>query len=1028
MKADEKNNKKDVDDQAPSEISVKNAKIIKLLSIISEKDNEISGLKRSNALSFNVGYLIVHAFKPWYNFFLLPIKIYKVYRKFNKLSVVPKLQTKKVIDNKKKIDFSSFPFSQEGEIKLKNVKVACILDPFSFNCFLPECNLLQISKSNWKNELVGFRPDMLFIESAWRGVDNSWHNLISKNTKELKNIIAWCNNNNIPTVFWNKEDPVHFKTFAKTANQFDFVFTTDIECINKYKDSFDNDNIFLLPFAAQPKIHNPIEKYNRINGFCFAGSYYPRYIERKKDLANFVSYLSQLKTFTIFDRNYYDNLPEHKFPDEYSDFINGGLSPDNIDIAYKGYDFGINLNSVKQSRTMFARRVFELLASNTLTISNFSKGVRLFFGKIVISSDNMNEVISNLDDYTEIAKKKIKLQGLRKVLSEHTYHDRLSFICSKINNSKIAINSPSIGMVLKSNDVEKIKNSIAQFDSQLYTNKKLYIITDTKNVYGDLITVFPQSISFNSLINNINDNWVGCLFVDDWYGVNYLTDLLLSSKYSNASVIGKSVYYEMDNENITLMHPERPYSIVNKISIRSSIIKKKVLKRMDNITLSNLSGLTEYIMPKILSIDEFNYCRNATQPTGKNLSIVSDIDIKNGFSLKQINNLNEDSKESYIIGDSEILLITNQYPSYDNLYRNGFVHSRVYEYVKNNISVDVFKLQKCEGVSYDEFKGVDITIGNKEILRNVIWNSKYKTILVHFLDTEMWDILKDINKEINIIVWVHGAEIQPWHRREFNYKNDEERKNAMTLSAKRMDFWKDLIKNHISNINFVFVSKYFAEESAYDIGQTIPMNRLHIIHNPISTTVFNYIKKPAEQRKKILSIRPYASAKYANDLSVKAILELSKRPWFNELEILFIGDGVLFDETIRPLACFKNITVKKGFISQSEIATLHKDYGVFLTPTRMDSQGVSRDEAMSSGLVPVTNAVTAIPEFVDSSCGILAEGEDWEGLASGIEKLYNNPDLFMKMSKAASDRVESQSSITQTIPKELKLILKNDLQ
>jgi glycosyltransferase involved in cell wall biosynthesis len=36
-------------------------------------------------------------------------------------------------------------------------------------------------------------------------------------------------------------------------------------------------------------------------------------------------------------------------------------------------------------------------------------------------------------------------------------------------------------------------------------------------------------------------------------------------------------------------------------------------------------------------------------------------------------------------------------------------------------------------------------------------------------------------------------------------------------------------------------------------------------------------------------------------------------------------------------------------------------------PSRTDTQGVSRDEAMSSGLVPVTNAVAAIPEFVDDT-------------------------------------------------------------
>ena len=76
----------------------------------------------------------------------------------------------------------------------------------------------------------------------------------------------------------------------------------------------------------------------------------------------------------------------------------------------------------------------------------------------------------------------------------------------------------------------------------------------------------------------------------------------------------------------------------------------------------------------------------------------------------------------------------------------------------------------------------------------------------------------------------------------------------------------------------------------------------------------------------------------------------------------------------------------------------------------MDTHGVSRDEAMSSGLVPVTNAVAAIPEFVDGSCGILADAEDADGMAKGIEKLFHEPALFTSMSIAASARVRRQTA------------------
>ncbi|HEG0289572.1 TPA: glycosyltransferase family 4 protein, partial [Campylobacter coli] len=174
------------------------------------------------------------------------------------------------------------------------------------------------------------------------------------------------------------------------------------------------------------------------------------------------------------------------------------------------------------------------------------------------------------------------------------------------------------------------------------------------------------------------------------------------------------------------------------------------------------------------------------------------------------------------------------------------------------------------------------------------------------------------------------------------------------------------------------------------------------------TSMFDYLPKSPDDRKKILSIRPFTSRKYANDLSIKAILELSKREFFKELEFFIAGDGVLFDELTNNLKSFKNITLYKGFLTQKEISNLHKKYGIFLNPTRMDAQGVSRDEAMSSGLVPITNNIAAIPEFVDSECGILVEPENAKALADAIEFLYKNPNEFMKLSINAAKRVRKQ--------------------
>ena len=171
-----------------------------------------------------------------------------------------------------------------------------------------------------------------------------------------------------------------------------------------------------------------------------------------------------------------------------------------------------------------------------------------------------------------------------------------------------------------------------------------------------------------------------------------------------------------------------------------------------------------------------------------------------------------------------------------------------------------------------------------------------------------------------------------------------------------------------------------------------------------------------------MTIKSFSSRIYANDLTAQGIVELSKRPWFKNLEFDIYGNGPLFEEVNRPLKKFSNVHLHQQFLNQAEIAAIHKRHGVYIGTTRADTQGVSRCEAMSSGLVPIANTCTAIPEFMDDDCGILIPAESYVELADAIERLYNDPELFLRLSENAAKRVRRQCSKEATIDKELALI------
>jgi glycosyltransferase involved in cell wall biosynthesis len=374
-----------------------------------------------------------------------------------------------------------------------------------------------------------------------------------------------------------------------------------------------------------------------------------------------------------------------------------------------------------------------------------------------------------------------------------------------------------------------------------------------------------------------------------------------------------------------------------------------------------------------------------------------------------------------IPGRGRHLVVSRGYPSYDNLYSYAYVHRRVQGYRHEGLAVDVFRLADGN-LGFAEFEGVDVAAGGLSDLETALRSNEYASVLVHALDRSLWSVLQAHAKPLRVVAWVHGAEIQPWYRRDFSFLDARDRERSIQRSDDRMAFWRELLSDWPDNLHLVFVSRHLVREVERDFGIELDPSRYEVIHNHIDEALFEYRPKQPSQRLRVLSIRPYSRPTYANDLVVKAILDLSTEPYFGELEFHLVGDGRLFEQTVEPLRGLPNVLLDQRFLSQRQIAELHAEYGVFLAPTRMDSQGVSRDEAMASGLVPVTTAVSAVPEFVDKSTGFLADAEDWRGLADSIRALYHDPDRFLAMSAAAAARVRAQSGREATLLREVALI------
>ncbi len=1152
------------------------------------EEQRVKAAKLKNTLSYQLGHTLIFSTKSWKGFFSLPLKLLalkKIAKERRGISVQSKKLPKPrpdtssvntradVIHLERAIEKLVLDTGDGITKALQRLKVASIMDEFTYLSYEPECNLLQLTPQNWLTELESFRPELLMVESAWRGKNDLWGNKVGHMSQEVVSIVEWCRSNNVPTIFWNKEDPVHFETFLNTAKLFDYVFTTDIDCISRYKTALGHEHIYFLPFAAQPKVNNPIEKYQRQDAFCFAGAYYAKYPERTRDLGDFLLSLPSFKPVEIYDRNFGKNIPDYQFPEEYQPFIVGTLPYSEIDKAYKGYYYSINLNSIKQSQSMFARRVFELLASNTITVSNFSRGVRAMFGDLVFTGDSGSELVRRLKHVAgnPLKVKQLRLMALRKVMLEHTYQDRLAYIYSKVSNTPFESILPAICVTAYARRIEECVTLMQHFTRQEYENKRLVIVTpnglDTSGLAleGNVTLLSASDAEQRRLSEACEGAWLSAMVAEDYYGPHYLTDIIIATRYTDAQVIGKGALYKFKDGDLQLNHGARIYQAVSSLPARHSLAFGSVIPEGNLREWVTTLYTYHYENAHAFSVDEFNYCMNGAEeaerfdafnaPTlvtgygltelnqiaencqpfehnvdelpalhattlnallvpAKNTQVsalmengllsltsslpdgkheywyakyehhLSDLNVQDGklrLHMETTPGLNLQFVVFFMDGDKErlshvikpanrnveiaipqgtvlvkfglriyatgsaslsslyldfkpqtpcqqlacspYLVITNNYPSYSDLYKNAFVHSRVKAYKESGVACDVFRFKADTALSYHEFEDIDVTTGGAEALEVQLRHGRYKHIVIHFIDRGIWDVIKHHLDRVQVTVWTHGADIQSYGRRAFLYDTPEQHAKAQALSDARLSLWREMLSPMHPNLKIVFVSRYLAETSMADLGIQIPPQQYAIIHNPIDTDFFEYKPKPAEQRKKILSIRPYASRVYANDLMVNAILELQQYEFFKELEFRIIGDGPLFDEVLAPIAGLDNVIIERRFVNRHEIKTLHQQYGLFMCPTRMDTQGVSRDEAMSSGLIPLTNYVAAIPEFVDVNCAVLASENDATELVNGIISLYNNPDKFTTMSFNANNMVRNTSSHTTTISKELNIII-----
>ncbi|WP_246819252.1 glycosyltransferase [Corynebacterium sp. HMSC04H06] len=469
-----------------------------------------------------------------------------------------------------------------------DITAMVIADPFTAEAFAYEWNQILPTKTSWKQILDEQRIDLLFVESAWEGNNGEWKYQFTGSLAPRAEIVALveeCKKRGIPTCFWNKEDPPHFEDFLDTAKLFDYVFTTDINMVPEYRKRLRHDRIEVLPFAAQPRIHNPakIRGVARDKDVTFGGMYFrDKYPERRAQM-DFLLPAAAKFNFDIFSRQL-GGAPQYQFPAQYDKAVRNSLPYDQMLTAYHAYKTVLNVNSVTNSASMCARRIFEATACGAAVVSAPSPAISQFYpNDLVTVADDEKSAYQKLRILTrsdEFRERQVHL-AQRLTWSHYTYEKRVDTVLETIGitparkRQTISIISPTIRP-------ENLSIIFENFGRQSYGDKQLLIschgFEPDENQLRNLSTKHGidnckvvASPPENSLADNLNElieladgDVIARMDDDDWYGENYLLDLYNALVFSQADVVGKAASYiyfeEPDMTVLTMPQMEHKYT------------------------------------------------------------------------------------------------------------------------------------------------------------------------------------------------------------------------------------------------------------------------------------------------------------------------------------------------------------------------------------------------------------------------------------------------------------------------------------
>ena len=485
------------------------------------------------------------------------------------------------------VENERMPVSNGGRFYGKiNLRIGLVCDRFYYDSVVSAADFVYLSPDDWESKIDTL--DLFLVVSTWNGInDNEWAGLQKEGSGKrdlLNRIIDRAKARGIPVVFYSKEDPPHYEDYIGTARRCDWVFTTAAEVVGRYRKDCGHDRVRVLRFGIDPVFHNPVgcRRLKKFPHVVFSGSWMRKFAVRCRELASmFDGVLDARIGLTVVDR-FFDlhSDARYAYPDKYFRYCHPAVEHDRLQKLHKRFDWAININTVKDSQTMFANRGYELQAAGNLLLSNYSVGVNSLLPMVQIAHSR-DEVPRILGAYGAEETYERQMASVRFVMTGQTCHDRIAEMLTTVGCGK-ALPKRSV-LVIASSVTPRVER---MFAGQTYPHKTLTSadkVTEKLFAQADMIAFWDAAAD---------------------YGVFYLEDMVNGFKYTDCDYITKGAHLQGG-----VLSPGVEHDYVSTMPARARTVFWR-----SSYTLDRLMNVADGdALPNGYSVDHFNF---DGRPTG----------------------------------------------------------------------------------------------------------------------------------------------------------------------------------------------------------------------------------------------------------------------------------------------------------------------------------------------------------------------------------------------------------------------------